>query len=44
MTYELCKKLILAGKIIGLKDKLDVFLSAKRITKDQYDELLELLK
>lgn len=43
MTYQLCKKLIAAGKTLGLQDKLDVFLLANRITEAQYQELTALL-
>lgn len=44
MTYYLCKKLILANKIDGLQDKLDVFLLNDRLTDEQYNELANLLK
>lgn len=43
MTYQLCKKLIESGKTFGLKNKLDVFLLANRITEEEYTELVELL-
>ena len=44
MTYQLCKKLIESGKTFGLKNKLDVFLLANRITEEEYTELTEMLK
>lgn len=43
MTYQICKKLIEAGKINGLADKLDVFLLNNRITDQQYNELMKLI-
>lgn len=44
MTYQLCKKLIESGKTFGLKNKLDVFLLANRITEAEYQELIKLLE
>ncbi len=44
MTYYLCKKLILAKKIDGMQDKLDVFLLNDRLTDEQYTELTGMLK
>lgn len=45
-TYDACKLIIKNGKH-GTKEemmfKLDIFLLGDRITKDQYDELVELL-
>lgn len=43
MTYKLCKKLITAGRITGMYDKLDVFFAVGRITADEYTELTGLL-
>ena len=42
-TYGRCKKLIASKKYdkADLKDKLDVFLLAGRITDEQYKELVE---
>ena len=39
MTYLLCKRLIEKGKIVGLKDKMDVFLLSDRLTEEEYREL-----
>lgn len=38
-TYDLCKLLISRGRTAGLKDKLDVFLAADRLTPEEYAEL-----
>lgn len=46
MTYNLCKKVIQAktyGTVEEMTEKLDVFLLNKRITADQYNELIALL-
>lgn len=43
MTYKLCKKLIDAGRIVGMNDKLDVFFANDRLTADEYTELASLL-
>lgn len=44
ITYRNCKKLIEAGRTEGMQEKLDVFLLANRITTDEYNELVSLLK
>ena len=41
MTYNLCKKLIEAGRMDA--NKLDVFYAAGRLTDEQYTELMALL-
>lgn len=45
MTYQNCKRLILSGNYTynDMCNKLDVFLLRDRITKDQYDELMNLM-
>ena len=47
MTYDLCKKVIEKGTY-GPKEemliKLDVFLLNNRITREEYEELVNLLK
>lgn len=46
MTYKRCKKCIerrLYESKADMMDKLDTFLLGDRITKEQYDELVELL-
>ena len=42
MTYGYCKKIIASGRYDknSMKDKLDVFLLAERITDDEYKELV----
>lgn len=44
MIYQVCKKLIQMGKTEGLADKIDVYYLAERLTKEQYEELMDLLK
>lgn len=44
MIYQICKKLIQMGKTEGLADKIDVYYLAERLTKEQYEELMDLLK
>lgn len=44
MIYQICKKLIQMGKTEGLADKIDVYYLAERLIKDQYEELMDLLK
>ena len=38
------KRLIELGKTEGLEERIDVFFAAGKITEDQYNELIELLK
>lgn len=44
-TYDYCMNVIANGKYIKeeMMEKLDVFLLANRITKEQYNEIVELL-
>ena len=44
MTYGYCKKIIASGRYDknSMKDKLDVFLLAERITDDEYKELMQM--
>ena len=46
MTYGYCKKIIASGKYDKneMKDKLDVFLLANRITDEQYKELMQMME
>lgn len=46
MTYNYCKKIIAGGKYDKdeMKDKLDVFLLANRITDEQYKELTAMME
>ena len=41
MTYNLCKKLIEAGRMDA--NKLDVYYAAGRLTDDEYTELMGML-
>ena len=41
MTYNLCKKLVEAGRMDA--NKLDAFYAAGRLTDEQYTELMALL-
>ena len=44
--YNVCKKLILIGNYdkADMVKKLDIYLLKDRITEDQYNELIELMK
>lgn len=50
MTFITCKKVILNRlkngtlDVNSMKDKLDVFLLAERITEEEYNELLALMQ
>lgn len=44
MLYRMLKRLIELGKIEGLEERIDVFFAAGKITEDQYNELIEMLK
>lgn len=43
MLYRVLKRMIERGQTEGLMDKLDIFLAADRITREEYLELLKLL-
>lgn len=43
MAYKMCKRLIQLGRTDGMKDKLDIYLAADRMTTDQYNELMLML-
>lgn len=43
MIYLLCKKLIQLQKTEGLIEKVDVYYLANRITREEYEELIQLL-
>lgn len=45
MTYNICKRLIQNGNYEkeDMMMKLDVFLLNNRITKEQYDELVDII-
>ena len=44
-TYEMCKILIIKKRYVKdeMLQNLDIFLLGKRITKEQYEELIELI-
>ena len=44
MLYIIIKKMIERGNINGLSDKLDVFYAYNKLTKEEYTELIEMLK
>lgn len=44
MLYRMLKRLIELGKIEGLEERIDVFFAAGKITEDQHNELIEMLK
>ena len=41
-TYELCKALVARGKLTA--EMLDVYYAAGRLTAEQYEELLALIR
>lgn len=44
MLYRVLRRLIELGKTEGLEERIDVFFAAGKITEDQYNELIEMLK
>ena len=44
MLYRTLKRMIERGNTEGMLDKLDVFFAADKITREQYNELVEMLK
>ncbi len=44
MLYRMLKRLIELGKTEGLEERIDVFFAAGKITEEQYNELIEVLK
>lgn len=44
MLYRTLKRLIELGRTDGLEEKIDIFFAARKITEDQYNELVESLK
>lgn len=44
MLYRTLKRMIENGNTGGMEDKLDVFYAADKLTKAEYDELMEMLK
>ena len=44
MLYRTLKRMIERGNLDGMKDKLDIFYAADKITKENYTELINMLK
>jgi hypothetical protein len=44
MLYRTLKRLIEIGRTDGLEDKIDVFYAAGKLTDDEYNELIEMLR
>ena len=42
-VFNLCKVLINKGRTTGLKDKMDTYLAADRLTTEEYNELVALM-
>lgn len=43
-VFNLCKKLIEKGRTDGLQEKMDVYLACDRLTPEEYEQLMILLK
>lgn len=43
MLYRTIKRMIQRGQVVGMREKLDIFYAADRITKDEYLELTGML-
>lgn len=44
MLYRTLKRLIQLGRTDGLESKIDIFFAAGKLTEDEYNELVGLLK
>lgn len=44
MLYRIIERLIENGEVNGLAEKIDVFFATSKITKEEYTQLMELLK
>lgn len=44
MLYTIIKKMIERKNTDGLSEKIDVFYACNKLTKDEYIELIEMLK
>ena len=42
-VFNLCILLITKGRTTGLKDKMDAYLAADRLTTEEYNELVALM-
>lgn len=43
MLYRTLKRMIERGDTEGLKERIDIFYEANKLTKEEYDELITLL-
>lgn len=44
MIYRILKNMILRGNTEGIEERIDVFYAANKLTYDEYNELMDLLK
>lgn len=44
MLYRTIKRMIERGQVEGLSEKLDIFLTANKLTVEEYKELLRLMQ
>lgn len=44
MIYKMLKNMILRGKTEGIEHRIDVFYAAGKLTDEEYEDLLNLLK
>lgn len=44
MLYKVLRRMIERGQTEGMAEKLDVFFAAGRVTKEQYEDLLNVLE
>lgn len=44
MLYRVLKRLIALGKTEGLEEKIDVFFAVGKLTEQEYNELVGILK
>lgn len=44
MLYRTLKRMIERGNVSGIEEKLDIFFAADKLTEDEYNALISLLK
>lgn len=44
MLYRMLKRLIALGRTEGLEERIDVFFAAGKLTEEEYNELIKMLK
>lgn len=44
VLYRTLKRMIERGKTAGLEEKLDIFFAAGKLTEEEYQELLDMLR